>query len=176
LKGIENSKKRLFDRLVFSLGIPFVGTYNARLIAGEFPSMEKLKKAKYEALLEIKGIGENTASSVVSFFENKKNLAVIERLKEAGVSMEGKAREGAKLPLSGKKFVFTGELDKYSRREATDLVEKLGARATGSVSGNTDFVVVGENPGSKFEDAKKLNVKIIGEEEFLKLISGKEDI
>jgi DNA ligase (NAD+) len=174
LKGIENSKKRLFDRLVFSLGIPFVGTYNAKLIAKEFPSIDKLKGAECEELLEIKGIGENTATSVVSFFKNKKNLAVLERLRKAGVSMEGKASEGAKLPLSGKKFVFTGELEKYTRREAQDLVESLGARATSSVSKNTDYVVVGENPGSKFEDAKKLDVRILGEEEFLKLISEKK--
>ena len=171
LKGIVESKNRLFDRLVFSLGIPFVGTYNAKLIAGEFPSMDKLKNATCEELLEIKGIGENTASSVVSFFENKKNLAVIEKLQKAGVRMEKEVKKREKLPLSGKTFVFTGELEKYTRREAKNLVEKLGARATGSVSKSTDFVVAGENPGSKFEDAKKLDVKIIGEEEFLKLIS-----
>ncbi len=171
LKGIEDSKKRPFDRLIFSLGIPFVGTYNAKLIANEFPSIDKLKDATCEELLEIKGIGENTATSVVSFFNNKKNLAVIEKLRKAGVSIEGKAREGAKLPLSGKKFVFTGELEKYSRREAQDLVERLGARAVNSVSKNTDYVVVGQNPGSKFEDAKKLGVKVIGEEEFSKIIS-----
>jgi DNA ligase (NAD+) len=171
LKGIEDSKKRLFDRLIFSLGIPFVGTYNAKLIAKEFSSIDKLKAATCQELLEIKGIGENTATSVVSFFKNKKNLAVIEKLKKAGVLMEGKAREGAKLPLSGKKFVFTGELEKYTRREAQELVEGLGARAVNSVSKNTDYVVVGENPGSKFEDAKKLGVKIIDEKEFLKLIS-----
>ncbi len=171
LKGIEDSKKRPFDRVIFSLGIPFVGTYNAKLIANEFSSIDKLKRATCEELLEIKGIGENTATSVVSFFNNKKNLAVMERLREAGVSMEGKAREGAKLPFSGKKFVFTGELEKYTRREAQDLVESLGARAVNSVSKNTDYVVVGENPGSKFKDAKKLGVKVIGEREFLKLIS-----
>jgi DNA ligase (NAD+) len=171
LKGIEDSKKRLFDRLVFSLGIPFVGTYNAKLIAKEFPSIDKLKDATCEALLEIKGIGENTATSVVSFFKNKKNLSVIEKLKKAGVSMEGKAKKEEKLPFSGKSFVFTGELENYSRREAQDLVESLGARAVNSVSKNTDYVVAGENPGSKFENAKKLGVKVIGEEEFLKIIS-----
>ncbi|MEJ2355672.1 MAG: NAD-dependent DNA ligase LigA [candidate division WOR-3 bacterium] len=175
LEGIEESKNRLFDRLVFSLGIPFVGTYNAKIIAGEFPSMDNLKNATCEALLEIKGIGENTASSVVSFLENKKNLTVIEKLQKAGVRMEKEIEKGVKLPLSGKKFVFTGEIERYTRREAKDLVEKLGARATGSVSKSTDFVVVGENPGSKIEDAKKLDVKIIGEEEFLKLISDNKD-
>jgi len=171
LKGIENSKKRVFDRLIFSLGIPFVGTYNAKLIATEFTSIDKLKRATCEELLEIKGIGENTASSVVSFFKNKKNLSVIEKLKKAGVSMESKTKKERDLPLSGKRFVFTGELKSYSRREAQDLVESLGARAVNSVSKNTDFVVVGENPGSKFDKAKELGVEVIGEEEFLKLIS-----
>ena len=173
LKGIENSKKRLFDRLIFSLGIPFVGTYNAKLIANEFSSIEKIKGATYEELIEIKGIGENTASSVVSFFKNKKNLSVIEKLKEADVNMKGKAKKERDLPFGGKKFVFTGELEKYTRREARELVEKFGARAVNSVSKNIDYVVVGENPGSKFEKAKSLGVKVIGEEEFLKLISEK---
>jgi DNA ligase (NAD+) len=174
LEGIENSKKRKFDRLIFSLGIPFVGSYSAKLLAGEFPSIEKLKKVKIEELLEINGIGEKVSVSVVSFFNNKKNIDVINKLKVAGVSMEGGAIEGRKLPLSGKKFVFTGELEKYTRSEVKDLVEKLGARATGSVSRNTDYVIVGENPGSKFEKAKKLGVKVIGEEEFLRLISEKK--
>jgi DNA ligase (NAD+) len=171
LKGIEASKKRLFDRLIFSLGIPFVGTYNAKIIANEFSSINEIKGAECEELLEIKGIGENTATSVVSFFKNKKNLNVIDKLRKAGVTMESKAKKERDLPFGGKIFVFTGELEKYSRRKAQNLVENLGARATGSISKNTDYVVVGENPGSKFEKAKELGVKVIGEEEFLKLIS-----
>jgi DNA ligase (NAD+) len=171
LKGIEVSKKRPFDRLIFSLGIPFVGAYNAKLIAGEFPSIDKLKNATYEELLEIKGIGENTATSVVSFFKNKKNLAVIEKLLEAGITMESKVKKERDFPLSGKRFVFTGELSSYSRREAQGIIESLGARAVNSVSKNTDYVVAGENPGSKFKKAKELGVKVIGEEEFTELIS-----
>jgi len=171
LNGIEDSKKRLFNRLIFSLGIPFVGTYNAKLLANEFTSIDKLRDTILEELLEIKGIGDNTATSVVSFFKNKKNLSVVEKLRKAGVRMESKVRKEAKLPFSGKKFVFTGELEKYSRREAQNLVERLGARAVNSVSKSTDYVVVGENPGSKFEEAKDLGVPILGEEEFLKLIS-----
>ncbi len=174
LLGIENSKKRPFDRLVFSLGIPFVGTYAAKLLAGAFPSMDKLKSATEDELFTIKGIGENTASSVVSFFRNKKNLSVIEKLKKSGLTMEGKAKKEGTLPLKGKSFVFTGDLDRYGRREAQGLVESLGGRAINSVSKNTDYVVVGENPGSKFGKAKKLGVKIIEEEEFSKLISGRK--
>jgi DNA ligase (NAD+) len=171
LKGIEASKKRPFDRLIFSLGVPFVGTYNAKLIAGEFPSIDKLKNTTCEELLEIKGIGENTATSVVSFFNNKKNLNIIEKLRKAGVKIESKAKKERDLPFGGKIFVFTGEMQKYTRREAKDLVEGLGARATSSVSQNTDYVVVGENPGSKFEKAKQLGVRILEEKEFLELIS-----
>jgi len=171
LIGIENSKKRLFDRLIFSLGIPFVGTYNAKLLASAFPAINKLRDATLEELLEIKGIGENTATSVISFFRNKKNLSVIERLKKTGVTMEGEIKKETKFPLSGKSFVFTGELEKYSRRVAQELVENMGARAVNSVSKNIDYVVFGENPGLKFKKAKELGVKIVGEEEFLKLIS-----
>jgi DNA ligase (NAD+) len=175
LLGIENSKKRPFDRLVFSLGIPFVGTYAAKLLAGSFPSMDKLKKTTEEELLTVMGIGENTASAVVSFFRNRKNLSVIRKLKKAGVTMEGKAKKEGALPLKGKSFVFTGELGRYSRREAQGLVESLGGRAVSSVSKNTDYLVAGENPGSKFEKAKKLGVKVIGEKEFSKLISEGKD-
>ncbi len=175
LKGIENSKKRAFDRLIFSLGIPFVGTYNAKLLAREFSSIDKLKEATVEELLEIKGIGENTATSVFSFFKNKKNLSVIEKLERAGVSMESETKKERELPLRGKSFVFTGELKNYSRREAKDLVESLGGRSVNSVSKNTDYVVIGKNPGSKFKKAQDFGVKIIGEEEFLKLISEKKD-
>jgi DNA ligase (NAD+) len=171
LLGIENSKKRPFDRLVFSLGIPFVGTYAAKLLADAFPSMDKLKNATEDDLFTIKGIGENTASAVVSFFKNKKNLSVIEKLKKAGVTMVGKGKKKGELPLEGKSFVFTGELEKYSRKEAQELVENLGGRVVNSVSKNTDYVVAGENPGSKFEKAKDLGVKIVGEEEFSKIIS-----
>lgn len=175
LSGIEESKGRPFARLVYSLGIPFVGSYNAKLISETFNSIDKLKSVEEDDLLEIKGIGENTASSVVSFFNNKKNLSVIEKLRKAGVKMEGKKKKKENLPLEGNTFVFTGELDKYTRKEVKDLVERLGGRATGSVSNNTDYVVVGENPGSKFDDAKELSVKTINEEEFLKLIPDKKD-
>jgi len=171
LLGIEESKKSSLNRLIFSLGIPFVGTYAAKLLAGAFPSMDKLKNATEEKLLTIKGIGENTASSVVSFFRNKKNLSIIEKLKKAGVTMKGEEKKVGELPFEGKSFVFTGELEKYTRRKAQGLVESLGGRVINSVSKSTDYVVVGENPGSKFENAKELGVKIIGEEEFLKLIS-----
>ncbi|MEO0292713.1 MAG: NAD-dependent DNA ligase LigA [candidate division WOR-3 bacterium] len=170
LNSIEDSKNRPFDRLIYSLGIPFVGTYAAKLLTEAFPSIEKLKNAKMEELLRIKGIGENTASSVFSFFRNEKNLSVIEELKKVGVKMESEKIEEKDLPLKGKIFVFTGELKKYTRREAEEIVEKLGGRATSSVSKNTNFVVVGENPGSKFKKAQELGVKTITEEEFLKII------
>ena len=108
------------------------------------------------------------AKSIVNFFREKKNLEVLEKLRRAGVKMEEEEKkEGV---LAGKTFVFTGALSKYSRHEAQEKVIALGGKVSSSVSRNTDYVVVGENPGSKYEKAKKLGIKIINEEEFLKMI------
>jgi len=172
LLAIEESKNRSLNRLIYSLGIPFVGTYNAKLLSEGFPSIDELTKPSMEELLEIKGIGENTASSVVSFFKNEKNFAVIQKLERAGVKMEREKEKKKEkgLPFKGKRFVFTGGLEEFSRSEAKRLVEKLGGRATSSISSNTNYVVVGKTPGSKLDKAEKLGVKIITEKEFLQMI------
>ena len=170
LSTIEKSKDRSLERLIFALGIPFVGTYNAKLLRDNFESIDELIKVNKGELLKIEGIGEKTASSIVSFFENKSNLAVIRKLRKAGIRIERKGREKKLLPFEGRKFVLTGALEKYTRDEAKRKIEDLGGRVTSSVSERTDFVVVGENPGSKLDKAKRLNINIIKEKDLIKLI------
>lgn len=170
LRAIEKSKKRSLERLIFALGIPFVGTYNAKLLKDNFVSIDELKSINTEELLKIEGIGEKTASSIVAFFENESNLEVVLKLRKAGVRMEQKKEKKKVLPFEGMKFVLTGILEKYTRDDAKTLIEDFGGRVTNSVSEKTDFVIVGEYPGSKFDKAKKLGIKIKSEVDFLKMI------
>jgi DNA ligase (NAD+) len=172
LTAIQNSKKTSLDRLIYALGILHVGEHIAKLLAREFPTLEELSQAPLEKLTAIRGIGKAIASSIVKFFEQKGNQKVIQKLKELGVEYPSKP---ARLPpkarkFEGRTFVFTGALKKLSREEAESKVEALGGRASSSVSKKTDFVVVGEDPGSKYEKAKGLGVKTISEEEFLEMM------
>ena len=171
LNAIEESKNRSLARFIYALGIPNVGEHVARLLAKKFGSLENIMKASREDLLSIYEIGPEIAENVVAFFREKHNLDEIEKMRQAGVKATTaveKKEEGG--PLHGKTFVFTGALQNFSRDEAKAIVEELGGRASSSVSKSTDYVVVGENPGSKYEKAKKLGVKIITEEEFVEMI------
>lgn len=167
IEAIEKSKNRGLARLIFALGIPNVGEHTARLLAEKFKSIDKLMKATEAELLAIKEIGPETASSIVNFFNEERNRKEIEELKKLGIKMEYEEEEGK---LKGKVFVFTGSLKDFSREEAKEIVEKLGGIVSNSVSKNVDYVVVGEKPGSKYEKAKELGLKIINEEEFKKLV------
>ncbi len=171
LCAIEKSKKRRFDRVIFALGIREVGSHTANLLASHFQRMDRLKGATYEELTEIPEIGPVVADSIVKFFLDTEDKRIINRLKEAGVNMGKKEKEELPKPLLGKTFVFTGTLSIYRRDEATRLIEGLGARVSSSISKKTDFVVIGENPGSKYNKAKELGVKTISEEEFTEMIS-----
>jgi DNA ligase (NAD+) len=168
LDGIEKSKNPPLQRFLFAIGIPNVGEFTAQILAEHFGSLENLMKASYEELLNIHGIGPETAMSIYKFFKEKRNIEVLERMFAAGVKPQRVVKEG--LPLQGKVFVFTGALSSMSRDEAKELVESLGGRVSNSVSRNTDYVVVGENPGSKFDKAKALGIKTLNEEEFLKIV------
>lgn len=171
LEQIETSKTRSLERLIFGLGIRYVGVRGARILAQHYLSIDELSRATEEELIQIPEIGPETAKSICLYFKEKKNQELLKRLKEVGVRTEREKREKPEeLPLSGKKFVFTGALESFSRDEAKELVERLGGRAVSSVSKHVDWVVVGKDPGSKYEKAKSLGVKIINEEEFKKLI------
>lgn len=171
LSAIEESKNRSFNRLIYSLGIPFVGTYTAKLLDDNISSIEELMKKSKDELTSIEGVGDKTALSIVAFFDNESNLEVIQKVTGAGVSVEHKKRKKKRSPFKGKKFVLTGALEGYTRDEAKRIVEDLGGRVSSGVSEKTDFVVVGNNPGSKYNRAKDLGIKILDEEEFIKIIN-----
>lgn len=166
LKAIENSKKCELSRFIFALGIRHVGQFAAQLLATYFKSMDNLAEARLDELENIKGIGKETAESIVNFFSEEDNRNLIKALLKHGLTP--KSEEGG--PLSDKQFVFTGGLEGFSRDEAQEAVMKLGGMVSKSVSKSTDFVVVGEKPGSKLEKAKRLGIKVISEEDFRRMV------
>ncbi|MBC7081050.1 MAG: NAD-dependent DNA ligase LigA [Thermoplasmatales archaeon] len=167
IEGIEKSKEKDLARFIYALGIPNVGEHMAKLLAEKFKDIDTLMNAKEEDLMSVREIGPETASSIVNFFKEEKNRNEIEELKKCGIKMKYEETRGK---LSGITFVFTGELKSFSREEAKEIVEKMGGGVASSVSKKVDYVVVGENPGSKYEKAKELGLKIINEEEFKKII------
>ena len=171
LNEIENSKKLPLERLIYGLGIRFVGERTGQFLAEHFGSMDALMNAKEEELLEVDEVGPRIAESIAEFFQEPKNRELVERLRKAGLTFAGKKKErGTK--LAGKTFVLTGTLPHYSRDEAKKLIEDAGGKVTASVSKKTDYVVAGEDAGSKLDKAKGLGVKVIDEKEMGKLASG----
>ncbi len=170
LDAIEKSKERPLARLLFALGIRHVGEKAAETLAEEFGSLDALMEAKEEELERIPEVGPALAGSVREFFKQKEIRILIEKLRKAGLKLEQERVKKGPQILTGKTFVFTGELKGYSRSEAEKLVKNLGGKASSSVSEQTSYVVVGESPGSKYGKAKALGVPILSEEEFEKLI------
>ncbi|MDP2940942.1 MAG: NAD-dependent DNA ligase LigA [Candidatus Omnitrophota bacterium] len=167
LAAIRTSRTRPLSRLIYGLGIRHIGEKAAFVLAREFRTMNKLAQASPDDFRRIYEVGPVMAEAIADFFSQEESRALIGKLKSAGVNMQEAAAEpAAGSALTGKSIVFTGELKNYSRPRAEEMVRRLGGNATTSVSKNTDFVVAGENPGSKFAKAKGLGVKIIGEKEF----------
>ncbi|MEJ5300842.1 MAG: NAD-dependent DNA ligase LigA [Thermodesulforhabdaceae bacterium] len=172
IEAIEKSKKATLDRFLFALGIPYVGRYTARLITEKFPSIDAIMSAKKEDLMAIPGVGEKIAGAVSDYFADPNNRKMVQDLLEEGVTMEipGGIEEEAIDKASfftGKTVVFTGALSSMTREQAEELVTRMGGTVTKSVSKKTDIVVVGENPGSKYEKAVSLGIRIMRESEFL---------
>lgn len=168
IEAIENSKHIPLAKFLYALGIRHVGEETAFDLANHFASLEKLKQASKEELMKVSDIGEVVAESLVEYFEDKKNLRLIDDLLE---HIKIDKIEKAKQTLAGKTFVLTGSMETLTRDQAKEKIRVLGGDVSSSVSKNTDYVVAGSDPGSKFEKAKKLGVKIISEKDFLKLIS-----
>jgi DNA ligase (NAD+) len=170
IDAIEKSKTKPFSKFLYALGIRHVGETTAEDLACHFLRLDDFFHLSEEDLMEVEGIGPEVAASVIQFFRDKKNKESIELLKKAGVKViEPKVKEKGK--LAGKTFLFTGTLKTFGRDEARNLVESLGGMTVSSVSKKVDFVVVGEDPGSKSDKAKELGIKILTEEEFKKMIS-----
>ena len=173
LDEIAASKQNDLARLIYALGIRFIGERTAQLLAEHFGSMEELAAATEEQLTAVAEVGPKVAASIVEFFSERANRRVIERLREAGVDPRHERKKPESNRLAGLSFVFTGALTRQSREEAGALVVAHGAKVVSSVSKNTSYVVVGADPGSKFDKAKSLGVKILNEDQFDDLISGK---
>ena len=169
-RGLDASKTRGLNRLLNALGIRMVGERAAQLLAARFGSMERLLGASEADVSQIYGLGPHIAQAVTAFFAEPRNRATIDRLAAAGVSMVEEGHTEGPRPLDGKTLVLTGGLATLSRDQAKDLILRLGGRVTGSVSKKTDYVIVGEDAGSKADDAKRLGVATLDEAAFLKLV------
>ena len=169
LDSIQKSKQQDLYRLIYGLGIRHVGKYAAQLLARRYASIDELAKAGEEELKQIDGLGDKSAEAIVTFFATEENIALIERLKDIGIKTKEEKKQNLK--LQDKKFVFTGGLLTMSRPEASQLIKQNGGIVVNSVSKDIDYVILGDKPGSKLSKAKKLNLKIINEEEFKKLVS-----
>ena len=165
LSNIEKSKTNSLERLLFGLGIRYVGSKTAKILAKQFLNMDELINANYDDLIMVKDIGDAIAKSVVEYFNNNKQL--IEDLKIHNINMSYLGKTNVNDNFAGKTFVLTGTLSSITRNEAKSKIEELGGNVSGSVSKKTDFVIVGENPGSKYDDALKLGINIWNEQEFL---------
>ena len=172
IKEINDKKNVSLSRFIWALGILHVGEETARELAKHFRSVEKIAEASIEELNGIENIGKAVSESIYKFFRDKQNLNFIKKLQKNGVIIEKEAKKRASSlgKFSGMTFVLTGTLSGMPREEAKEKILSLGGKVSGSVSKKTDFVVAGEEPGSKFRDAKKLGIKVLNEEEFLKML------
>ena len=164
IEGIDNSKKNSLERLICALGIKNVGKRTAKMLAKRYKTLDNLISASFDELVNIKDIGETIAISIREYFEDEKNINVINKLKEHGINMEYLGNDTEKEEFMNKTFVITGTLS-LGRDEFREKIESLGGKVSESVSKKTDYLVLGENPGSKYEKAKALGVKIINEDE-----------
>lgn len=172
IDGIEKSKSRSLARLIAAIGILHIGGQNAEILAEHFGSIEAIKKATVEDLTEIDQIGPVLAKSIYEYFRNSNNLKVIDKLIAAGVSTEQKQTQKSN-KLASKTFVVTGTLENFSRSQIEQTIKKHGGKTLSSVSKKTDYVLAGTEPGSKFDKAQQLGVKVINEKQFLQMIGKK---
>ena len=169
LKAIEASKAQDVSRLIYALGIRQVGAKTGKVLASHFGSLDALMNASLEELTEVSDVGEVTARNIHDWFHQEQSKHMVEKLRAAGVNFESK-RVVSDTRFTGKTFVLTGALSKFTREEATEKIELFGGKAAGSVSKKTSYVVVGENAGSKERKARELGIPILSEDDFLEMI------
>jgi len=175
LEAIEKSKENSLERLIFALGIPHVGVKTAKILATNFQTIDNLEKASMEDLVKIPDIGDIIAKSIIAYFEDNHNKSIVEELKELGINTKTTSMKKIEEneDFTGKTFVLTGALEIFSREEAKEKIESLGGKTVDSVSKKTSVVIVGKNPGSKYQKAQSLNIPIWTEEEFQDKINNK---
>ena len=169
LDEIEASKESTLPRFLYGLGIPQVGQHVARVLAEQMPTLEDLMQASEDDLEAIDEIGPAVAHSIVTFFRQEQTERVVDEIRQAGLELRNPYAPGRAQPLEGLTFVFTGSLDRWTRDEVQRKVEQLGARATSSVSDQTDYVVAGPGAGSKLDEARQRDVPVLDEEAFVSL-------
>jgi DNA ligase (NAD+) len=167
--AIENSKQTTLAKFIYALGIRHVGEHVARIIADHFGTLERLQNSSLEEIMSVKGIGEETAKSIVAYFENESNLRNVRRLLESGIRFEGTSLPPSS-SIAGKTFVFTGSLASMRRSEAQDIILKRGGKVGSQISPNTDYLVMGKSPGSKLDKAKSMGISVLTEDDFLQLL------
>lgn len=170
INAINVSKNNNLDKLISALGIRHVGSKAAKILAKRYGTMDKLMEANETSLSLVDEIGGITAKSICEFFEQEQTQELIQKLKNAGVNMKNEEDEETDDRFSGMTFVLTGTLEKYTRDEASEIIERFGGKTSGSVSKKTSYVLAGEEAGSKLTKAESLGVKIISEAEFEELI------
>lgn len=173
INAIEKSKNKPLSHLIFALGIRHVGVYASQLLSENITDLQDLEKFTLDDLTKIRGIGPIMAKSIIMFFKQKENLEIIKKLKQAGVnfsSNNSKDKIDGDRPLKGIQFVLTGTLEHFTREEAKVKIENLGGQVMNSITKKTDFLILGKNPGSKYQKAKDLNIKIIEEYDFQKML------
>ena len=166
MKSIETSQKREYSKVLYALGVSFVGKYLAEILAKETKNIDKLMKMTKEELIEINGVGEKVAASVVDFFEQEKNLLIIEKLKENNINFKYEEKKIAENIFNNKTFLITGKLQNYKRSDMKELIENKGGKVLSGISKKLDCLIVGENPGSKLEKAKEMGIEIMTEKIF----------
>jgi len=170
LSAIETSKKKPFNKVLFALGIRYVGSGAANKLADHFLTLEKLSSASEEEIESVHEIGSSISQSVKRFFANTQNRKIIERLKKAGLNLAGEKKINESNLFEGKSFVLTGTLSSMSRENAKEIIQRHGGAVVSAVSKNTSYVVVGDSPGSKLDKAQKLGIPVLSEEQFLEMI------
>ena len=170
INAIEKSKENDLYRLITALGIRHVGTKVAKILARKYKTIDNLVKASFEDLSNINDIGETVANSIIEFFSQEQTIDLIEKLKNAGVNIESLEEDIEDNRFEGKVFVLTGSLENFTRGEASNLIEKFGGKTSSTVSKKTDYVLAGEEAGSKLTKAQNLGITIITEDEFMKMI------
>ena len=173
VQGIAASKEVPFERVVFALGIRFVGETTAKLLARRFKNIDALMTAQLQDLMQVDGVGEVIAKSVVAYFASPENLRIVERLRGYGLQMclSEEQLQGQTDKLAGKSIVISGVFARHSRDEYKQMIEQNGGKNVGSISAKTSFILAGENMGpAKLQKAEKLGIAIVSEDEFLKML------
>jgi DNA ligase (NAD+) len=169
--AIENSKQQPLHRIIYALGIRYVGETTAKTLSHAVEDVLELKDFDEEKLLKLEDVGQKVAGSIVEFFRNEDNIHMLEKLKQLGIQLRQEKKKQEEGNLQGQTFLFTGSLSKMKRSEAEERVERQGGKILGGVSSKLNFLVVGEDAGSKLEKAKKMpSIRILTEDDFIKLV------